>query len=122
LDPVPVDQYTKLRNVEESVMNLFPIAVNRYEILSNLKETTDSNIGEMDKLQYKVEINYPHVVPTSSISIIPYNLSTKGSKKKKCKGNKIVFGERIQQTLHTNPVTGNEFNFQRLITKKCRRS
>jgi hypothetical protein len=70
---VPVNQYKKLQNVEENVTNLFPIAVNRYEILSNLKETTDSNMLEMDKkLRYNVGKSYPHGVPTGSISTQTY--------------------------------------------------
>jgi hypothetical protein len=36
----PVNQNKKLRNVEENVMNSFPIAVHCYEILSNFKEIT----------------------------------------------------------------------------------
>jgi hypothetical protein len=54
---VPVNQYKKLRNVEENVMNLSAIAVNRYEILSNLKETTDSNMMEINKLRYNARRN-----------------------------------------------------------------
>ena len=46
---VPINRYKKPRNVEENVMNLFPVAVNRYAILSKLKETTDSNMMEMNK-------------------------------------------------------------------------
>jgi hypothetical protein len=71
---VPVNQYKKLRNMEENVMNLSPISVNRYEILSNLKETTDSDMMEMNKkLRYNVGINYLHVVSTGSTSTETYS-------------------------------------------------
>jgi hypothetical protein len=87
---VPVNQYKKLRNVEENVMNLFPIAVNRYEILSNLKEMADYNMMEMNKkLRYNVVINCLHVVPTGSTSTETCSSSTKDSKKR-CKDNEIV--------------------------------
>ena len=108
---VPVNQYKKLRNVEENVMNLSAIAVNRYEILSNLKETTDSNMMEINKLRYNARRNQLHVVPNGSISTETYSSSTKDSKKK-CKDKEIVVGKRIEQTLYTIPVIVN-----RLIPK-----
>jgi hypothetical protein len=65
---VPVNQYKKLINEKENVMNVIPTAVNSYEILSNLQEMTDSNMTEINKkLGYDVGRNYLHVVPTGSI-------------------------------------------------------